>query len=104
IYSLHALGLSLLILPAYALGGYPAASLFMAGLAALLAREVRELARAWTGQDALAEGIGWVTALSPPLIHYAGLVFTEVPAALIVAWTLRRVPALSSMRPAALAG
>ena len=37
--------LSLLILPAYALGGYPGASLFMALLAALLAREIRELIR-----------------------------------------------------------
>ena len=45
IYSLHALGLSLLVLPAYALGGYPAASFFMALSASLLAREIRELLR-----------------------------------------------------------
>ncbi len=90
IYSLHAVGLSLLILPAYALGGYPAASFFMALLAAFLAREVREGVRAALGDDVLADAAAWVTALSPPLLHYAGLVFTEVPAALLVAFVLRR--------------
>jgi hypothetical protein len=90
IFSLHAVGLSLLLLPAYAAGGYPAASFFMALLAALLAREIRELVRAWSGSDGLAEGTGWLVALSPPLVHYAGLVFTEIPAALAVAVALRR--------------
>lgn len=104
IYSLHAVGLSLLILPAYAAGGYPAASFFMALLAALLAREIRELIRAWSASEGLAEGVGWLVALSPPLIHYAGLVFTEVPAALAVAVALRRGrdPSTAS-RPAGLA-
>jgi hypothetical protein len=87
IYSLHALGLSLLILPAYALGGYAAASLFMALLGALLARELRLLIRDRGGPDWAA----WALALSPPLLHYAGLVFTEIPAALGVAWALRRL-------------
>lgn len=98
IHSLHALGLSLLILPAYALGGYPAVSLFMAGLAGLLAREVRELVRGSTGEDGLAEGAAWIVALSPPLVHYAGLVFTEVPAALLVAVALRRVPGIAEAK------
>ena len=87
IYSLHAVGLSLLVLPAYALGGYAGASFFMALLAALLAREIRELVRAACGTGPLAEPRRWIAALSPPLLHYAGLVFTEVPAA------LRRRPA-----------
>ena len=89
IYSVHAVGLSALVLPAYALGGYPAVSFFMALLAAWLAREVRELVREVSGRDQLADGMGWLLALSPPLIHYAGLVFTEVPAALAVALGLR---------------
>jgi hypothetical protein len=89
IYSLHAVGLSLLILPFYAAGGYPAASLFMALLAALLAREIRELLRAAVRDEAVAVGTAWVIALGPPLIHYSGLVFTEVPAALVLAVVLR---------------
>ena len=90
IYSLHAVGLSLVVLPVYALGGYPAVSLFMALLAALLAREIRELLRATLQDGAVAEGSAWVIALGPPLVHYAGLVFTEVPAALLVAVAVRQ--------------
>jgi hypothetical protein len=90
IYSLHAVGLSLLILPAYAMGDYPAVSLFMAFLAAFVAREVREGVRAAYASHGLAEGVGWLAALSPPLVHYSGLVFTEVPAALLVGFAWRR--------------
>lgn len=100
IFSLHAVGLSVLILPAYALGGYPAASFFMALLAALLAREVREVARVWGFDEAAAEAAGWAVALSPPLVHYAGLIFTEVPAALAVAVALRRGRDLAAARTA----
>jgi hypothetical protein len=90
IYSLHAVGLSLLILPAYALGGYPAVSFFLALLAALLVREIRGLLAGWLDDDGTATGVAWLLALSPPLVSYAGLVFTEVPAALGVAVALRR--------------
>jgi hypothetical protein len=98
IYSLHAVGLSVLILPAYALGGYAAASFFMALVAAVLAREIRELAREWGMGDGASEAAGWAAALSPPLVHYAGLVFTEVPAALAVAVALRRGRDLGAAR------
>jgi hypothetical protein len=90
IYSLHAVGLSALILPAWALAGYAGVTVFMALLAALVALEVREWVRALTGRDGLAEAAGWAAALSPPLLHYAGLVFTEVPAALALSFGLRR--------------
>ena len=90
IYSLHAVGLSVLIFPAWALGGYAAVTVFLALVAALVAREVREWVKALTGRDGLAEAAGWMAALSPPLVHYAGLVFTEVPAALALSYGLRR--------------
>jgi hypothetical protein len=93
IYSLHAVGLSVLILPAYAAAGYVGASVFLAFVAALLALEMRDWVRELTGRDGLAEGVGWALALTPPLIHYAGLVFSEVPAALLVAVGLRRARA-----------
>ena len=89
IYSLHAVGLSVLILPAWALAGYAGVTVFMALLAALVALEVREWVRELTGRDGLADAAGWVFALSPPLVHYAGLVFTEVPAALALSFGLR---------------
>jgi hypothetical protein len=90
IYSLHAVGLSILLLPAYAAAGYVGASVFMALLAALVAREVREWVHGLSGREGLAEAVAWTVALSPPLIYYVGLVFTEVPAALAVAYGLRR--------------
>ena len=90
IVSLHAIGLSLLVLPAYAVAGYVGASVFMALVAALLALEVREWTRDLTSRDGVAEAVGWAVALCPPLVHYAGLVFTEVPAALLLAVGLRR--------------
>ncbi len=95
IYSLHALGLSVLILPAWALAGYAGVTVFMAFLSALLAREVREWTAELTGREDVADAAGWLLVLSPPLLHYAGLVFTEVPAALAVAYCLRRARAAS---------
>ena len=92
IYSIHAIGLSLLVLPAYALFGHAGASLFMALLAALLAREIRELLPE-------SEGVSWALALSPPLVHYAGLIFTEVPAALGLAFAIRRVRRVEAASP-----
>ncbi len=89
IYSVHAVGLSLLILPAYWLFGYSGASFFMAFLAALLVREVRGLVRDLTGDETLAEGTAWLVGLSPPVIHFAGLIFTEIPAALLMCAGLR---------------
>ena len=89
IYSLHGLGLSLLILPAYALVGYPGASFFMAFLAALLVREIRRLLSRVTEEERLAEGTAWLVGLSPPIIHFAGLIFTEIPAALLLCVGLR---------------
>ncbi len=90
IYSLHAVGLSLLILPSYALAGYRGASFFTAILLALAAREILLLLRRCIGNERAATGAAWVVALSPPLIHYAGLIFSEIPACLIVALALNR--------------
>lgn len=89
IYSLHAVGLPLLILPAYWIAGYPGASFFMALLAAFLVREIRRLVGEVSGDRRLAEGVAWILGLSPPLIHFAGLIFTEIPAALLLCLGLR---------------
>ena len=62
----------------------------MALLAALLAREVRALLGEVLENQALAEGVAWVVALGAPLIHYAGLIFTEAPAALLLVFAFRR--------------
>ena len=102
IYSLHALGLSLLVLPAYAAFGYAGASFFMALLAVALVGQLRALLREAVGDG--ADGVAWLMALSPPLVHYAGLVFTEIPAALIVTLGLRHGRAAPSARAALATG
>jgi hypothetical protein len=89
IYSLHAVGLSLLILPAYAAGGYAAVSFFMALLGVAAAWQVRELVRETLGDGGVADAVGWIAGVTPPLLHFAGLVFTEVPAALGLTVALR---------------
>jgi hypothetical protein len=89
IFSLHAVGLSVLVLPAWAAAGYAGVSVWLAFVAALVAREVREWVRELTGREALADAAGWAAVLSAPLAHYAGLVFTEVPAALALSFGLR---------------
>jgi hypothetical protein len=103
IYSLHAVGLSVLILPAYALFGYPGASFFMALVAALLIREIRRLVAALSGDDGLADASAWVVGLSPPIIHFAGLIFTEVPAALLLCVGLRTAALGANTRSALIA-
>ena len=102
IYSLHAVGLSLLVLPAYALASYAGTSFLMALLGVWLAVELRAVLRASIGDG--ADGVAWIVALSPPLVHYAGLVFTEIPAALVVALALRHGRAAVSVRTALLTG
>jgi hypothetical protein len=98
IYSVHAIGLSLLVLPAYALGGYAGASFFMAALAWLLVREIHRLLGAAGVSERPALGLACVLALSPPLVQYVGLVFTEIPAALVLARALRGILAPSPWR------
>jgi hypothetical protein len=89
IYSLHAVGLSVLILPAWALASYAGVTVLMALVAALVAREVRQWTLELVASEPLAEAAGWLAVLAPPLVHYAGLVFTEVPAALALSVGLR---------------
>jgi hypothetical protein len=102
IYSLHAVGLSLIVLPAYAVASYAGASFLMALLGVWLAWELRAMLRAWIGDG--ADGVAWIVALSPPLVHYAGLIFTEIPAALVVARALRQGRAPTSWRSALVTG
>jgi hypothetical protein len=104
IYSLHAVGLSILVLPAYAAFGYAGASFFMALLGIAAAWQVRALARDALGDEGLADAAGWIAGLSPPLVHFAGLVFTEVPAALGLAVALRFALAPGSPRRALAGG
>jgi hypothetical protein len=85
IYSLHAPGLPVLVLPAYAAAGHRGAVLFIGVLAALAALAVFDLASALAGR-----GAGLVTwaavCFTVPFLPYAWSIFPEMPAALVTAW------------------
>ncbi len=92
LYEVHTPGLPVLLLPAYALGGYPGAKLFLALVAALTALLVQRVARAATGSEGAAL-FAWATlVLVPPLPVYAQAIYPELPAALASAvflWAAR---------------
>jgi hypothetical protein len=85
LYSVHTPGLAALLLPAYALGGYTGARLFMSALAALTAVLVHRLVRDASVHPAAAAGAWAIFALTPPFAFYAVALYPEVPAALATA-------------------
>lgn len=85
----HDLGLPFLIAPAYALGGRAGVAMFLALLAALLAVQMSLLAYDLTASIPLSALTAAALALTPPLLLYAGLVYPELPAALILVWSVR---------------
>jgi hypothetical protein len=83
-YSHHPLGPVLLILPGYALGGRFGAALVMALLAAMtLGTALKVMKDSGTGGDTLL-ATGTVGLLASPLLLFSGLVFPEVPTALLL--------------------
>ena len=107
IYSIHAPGLPMLVLPAFALGGYRGVVLFLALLsaagAALAWRAAFEVTRDFT-----AAWVGWAAvALSAPFFFQAFTVYPDGPAAVIVmgvAYALVREGWLTSAGRLALVG
>lgn len=88
IYSVHAPGLPALVLPAYALGGYVGVVVFLCVVAALAARVIYETAVAVAGPAAGL--LTWAgVALTIPFVPHAWLIYPELPATLILAWTAR---------------
>lgn len=85
IYSVHAPGLPVLLLPAYALAGARGAVAFLGLVAALTALAVYLLARDLAGpRAALAAWTG--VALGTPFLFHGWLVFPEMAAACVTAW------------------
>jgi hypothetical protein len=85
IYSIHAPGLPVLLLPAYAAAGARGATAFICLLAALTALAIYDLAFALAGGRAAL----WTWAgvcLSVPFVPHSWAIFPEMPGALLVAW------------------
>jgi len=104
IYPVHAPGLPVLLLPAYALGGYPGARLWMSALAALTAVLVHRLVRDASVHPPAAAAAWAVFALTPPFAFYAVALYPEVPAALATAAFLLLARRDPGWRAAILAG
>ncbi len=85
IYSVHAPGLPVVMLPAYAAAGYRGVVVFMCLIAALAAMAVFDLAEALAGRRAAF--FAWAAVcLTVPFVPHGWLVFPETPGALVVAW------------------
>jgi hypothetical protein len=88
IYSIHAPGLPLLVLPAYAVGGLYGVVIFIALLASFCVLAIFDVAEALAGRAAAV--VTWLAvAFTAPLIPYAWSIFPELPGALIVAWAVK---------------
>jgi hypothetical protein len=87
IYSIHAPGLAVLVLPVYAAAGYGGVVAFLCLIAALTALAVFDLAYALIGARAALTALAAV-AVTVPFMPHAWLIYPELPAALIVAWAL----------------
>jgi hypothetical protein len=85
LYAVHTPGLPALILPAYAVGGYPAVRWLMSALAALTAVLVARLVGDATGSPGARLATFGIVAFTPPLAFYALAVYPETPAALATA-------------------
>jgi len=106
IYAVHTPGLPALLLPAYALGGYPAARLLLSALTALTTVLVHALVRDVTKNENLALAAWAVSTFTPPLPFYAVALYPETPAALATAvflWSGRGTPSGLRLTAAALA-
>jgi hypothetical protein len=87
IYSIHAPGLSVLLMPVFAAAGYPGAVVFLCLVAALTALAIFDLASGLAGPR-----VAWITwaavCLTVPFVPHSWLIFPEMPGALIVAWAV----------------
>jgi hypothetical protein len=86
-YPTHSAGLSVLLAPAYALGGRRACVVVLALVAAGLGLLVRDLARR-SGADEASALAAWAAAVGPPVLYYTAFLYTEVPAAFAIVLAL----------------
>jgi hypothetical protein len=95
-YPAHTIGLSLALVPAYALGylvfiGHAGVLYFLASMGALLTANVYLLCYEVTHRK-FSSLLAWATtAFTVPVMHYAYQVYPEIMAALLLVWSLRHV-------------
>ena len=98
IYSIHPVGVSLLVAPGFALAGYRGASLTIVWCGALAGLLLWRWLRALTGAPAAAT-FGWLALVtSAPFVLHGFAVYPEIPAALAVLIALAWRPDISDTR------
>lgn len=100
VYSIHPIGLPVLVAPAFALGGYRAASLTIVACAVMAVLLLWTWARAVTG-SAAAAAAGWLAvAGSASFLLHSFAIYPEVPAALcvlvVLGWRWRQADSTAS--------
>jgi hypothetical protein len=101
IYSIHPVGVSVLIAPAFAIGGYRGASFFLAVLAACAAAMAWRWARAEKTSDGAAF-FGWLAVVtSVPYVLHSFAIFPECAAAFALIAGLRPRDVFRLSRPLA---
>ncbi|MDO8836017.1 MAG: hypothetical protein Q7V01_10480, partial [Vicinamibacterales bacterium] len=96
IYSIHLPGASVLVLPAFALGGYPLVKLWLAFVAACGALVVWRTAYALTGSVSGAWFAWAATALTAPVLILSFTVYPDGPGGVLVAVCLAALVSLTS--------
>ena len=85
IYSVHAPGLPVLLLPVYAVAGYLGCVVFICLIGALAALAIFDLSEALGGRRTAL--LTWVAAcLTIPFVPHSWLIFPEIVGALLVGW------------------
>ena len=105
LYSMHSPGLAALLLPAYAMGGYRGARVFISAIAALTGVLLYRLVRDLTKDERIAAAAWGLAAFTPPLAFYAVTLYPETLAALaVVAFllTARAEPSKAALAAATL--
>jgi hypothetical protein len=95
-YNFHWPGLSLLVAPAWVIGGlfslwWPATVVFMCIIGALLATNIFLFAHEITGRLWIAVLVWAALAFSNPLMSYTYLIFSELTCGLLVLYAFRRL-------------
>ncbi len=88
IFSYHPLGPVLLVLPGFAMMGRLGAALTMALLAALALFWTLRIMEETGATGCPLRAVGWVGLFSSPVLLFAGLIYPEVPTALLVSLAL----------------
>ncbi|NTU83841.1 MAG: hypothetical protein HGA45_31455, partial [Chloroflexales bacterium] len=89
-YSLHGIGLPLLLVPAYYVAGVGGAKLWMALLVGLAPLAIYRLARSILGDDAWAITVALLLGLGPPFIIGSNQIYPDLLAGLILFYLLVR--------------